>query len=124
MQTMLRGTDGSRTRPPRRRWWGPRARPVPDCRCRNAFGELGGEVEEVQLDVRGLSMDDQIGQTLARMEALPAGKRLRQIGPSILWPLLAMLETRGYRYRLVGRREDGIHMLIWSLVHEARMGPR
>lgn len=86
-----------------------------DCRCRNPFSELVDGVDEVVLDVSDLPWTGQIGRTLALMEELPAGARLRHVNSMISWPLLAALDTRGYRYRLVGRKEDGVHLLIWRL---------
>ena len=84
------------------------------CRCRNPFGEVGEGAEEQVLDVRGLPPEGQSGRTLERMEVLPAGARLRHINTLVPWPLFAMLETRGYRYRLVGRKEGAVHVLIWG----------
>jgi hypothetical protein len=90
------------------------------CRCRHPFGELADGVEEVVLDVRELPLKGQIGRTLASMEALPAGQRLRHVNSVVPWPLFAMLETRRYRYRLVDRKEGKVQVLIWPL---ARRGP-
>ena len=87
--------------------------PREECRCRNAFGDVE-EGAEVVLDVRELPQEGQTGRTLERMEVLPAGKRLRHVNTLIPWPLLAMLDTRGYRYRLVGRKEGAVHILIWG----------
>lgn len=116
-------TAPNRSLPPRRQrgrvWLGRLTRlfsePVTreECRCRNPFGEVG-EGAEVVLDVRGLSLEGQTGRTLERMEVLPADKRLRHINTLVPWPLLAMLETRGYRYRLVGRKEGAVQILIWG----------
>lgn len=85
------------------------------CRCRNPFGEVGEGTEEVVLDVRDLPLTGQEARTLERMEVLPAGARLRHINTLVPWPLFAMLETRGYRYRLVGRKEGAVHVLIWGV---------
>jgi hypothetical protein len=84
-----------------------------ECRCRNPFGEVGTGEEEV-LDVRELAPEGQIGRTLERMEVLPDGSRLRHINTLIQWPLLAMLEGRGHRYRLVGRKDGAVHIVIWG----------
>jgi hypothetical protein len=72
-------------------------------------------MEEAVLDVRDLPLEGQIGRTLASMEALPAGRRLRHVNSVVPWPLLAMLETRGCRYRLVGRKQGDVQILIWPL---------
>lgn len=112
----------------RRSWWkrrpGRAERATPEqatsgCRCRNPYGELLTSVEEVVLDVRELPLEGQIGRTLERMEVLPAGQRLRLVNALIPWPLFAMLDTRGYRYRLVGRKQGDFHVLIWSLAPPA-----
>ena len=102
-----------------RAWLGPLAHlftpaPPEGCRCRNPFSEVDDGAEEVVLDVRGLSLTGQSGRTLERMEVLPEGARLRHVNTLVPWPLLAMLEARGYRYRLVGRREGAVHVVIWG----------
>lgn len=109
----------------RRLWLGRGARVAPaartadeGCRCRNPFGELGDGREEVVLDVRDLPLKGQIGRTLAEMETLTAGRRLRHVNTLVPWPLFAQLEIRGYRYRLVGRKTGDVHVLIWPLVPE------
>src|SRR5690606_20190242 len=86
-----------------------------ECRCRDPYGEPATVGKEMVLDVRDLPMEGQVGHTLARMEVLPAGQTLRHINTLVPWPLLAMLDTRGYRYRLVGRKEGDVHILIWPL---------
>jgi predicted nucleic acid-binding protein len=109
-----------------RHWRRRGARVAPDssmvdagCRCRNPFGEPGDGGEEVVLDVRELPLSGQIGRTLAEMETLPAGRRLRHVNTVVPWPLFAQLEIRGYRYRLVGRKAGNVHVLIWPLAREA-----
>lgn len=84
-----------------------------DCAGRQPFGEASHPAPEVVLDTRDLPMIGEIGRTLASMEALPPGHRLRHVSHMVSWPLLAMLETRGYTYRLVGRQRDAVHLLIW-----------
>lgn len=86
-----------------------------DCRCRSPFGELKRETGEQVLDVRRLSLRGQIGRTLERMESLADGERLRHINHLVPWPLFAMLETRGYRYRLVENNPENVQVLIWRL---------
>ena len=87
--------------------------PRDGCRCSNPLGEVG-EGAELVLDVRGLSLEGQTGRTLERMEVLPADHRLRHVNTLVSWPLLALLDGRGYRYRLVGRKEGAVHILIWG----------
>lgn len=130
-----RDSAGARTDPNagrrrwRRMWLGRGGRLAPDravsagCRCRNPFGELKDDMEEVVLDVRDLPLTGQIGRTLARMEELPVGQRLRHVNSLVPWPLFAMLETRGYRYRLVGRKAGDVHVLIWSLAQQEKTAP-
>lgn len=86
-----------------------------DCGCRSPFGEIAAEAGEQVLDVRHLPMRGQIGRTLERMESLPEGERLRHINTLVPWPLFAMLETRGYRYRLAEQNSGNVQVLIWRL---------
>ncbi|HET7276281.1 MAG TPA: DUF2249 domain-containing protein [Longimicrobiaceae bacterium] len=86
-----------------------------DCRCRNAYGEIDANADEVVLDVRDLTLKGQIGRTLEQMEVLAPGQKLRHVNSIIPWPLFAMLETRGYRYRMVGREKGNINVLVWPI---------
>lgn len=70
---------------------------------------------EVLLDVRGLPENGRDGLTLARLESLAPGGRLRQLTTTVPWPLFAMLETRGYRYCLVERNPGNVQVVIWRL---------
>lgn len=83
-------------------------------RCRDPYGEVGQGTAEVVLDARELPIEGLEGRTLERMEVLPQGARLRLLSSLIHWPLFAMLETRGYRYRLVGRKDGAVHILVWA----------
>lgn len=85
----------------------------PPCRCRNPFGDLPGEREEILLDTRDLPMEGQIGRTLLIADSLSSRQRLRQVSQGISWPLAAMLEMRGFRYRIVRAGTDGAELLVW-----------
>ena len=85
----------------------------PPCRGRNPFGDLPDEGEEILLDTRDLPMEGQIGRTLLIADTLSSSQRLRQVGEEICWPLVSMLEIRGFRYRIVRAGRGGAELLVW-----------
>lgn len=91
---------------PRRDWTGP-------CRCRDPFTEPTAAMAEVLVDARELPLDEQISRTLSACAALPEGRRIRHVNASVPWPLLPMLETRGWTYRLLARENGTAEILIW-----------
>lgn len=102
-------------RPTRRRNLTPDRSVRSDCQCRHPYGDIVEVDREVLLDVRSLPLEGQVGRTLRQIELLRSGDKLRLVSSLLPWPLFAMLETRGYRYRLVGREAGNIQILIWSL---------
>ena len=65
------------------------------------------------LDTRDLPMEGQIGRTLLIADTLSSSQRLRQVGEEICWPLVSMLEIRGFRYRIVRAGRGGAELLVW-----------
>lgn len=120
-----RGADSqpARGRAGSGRWWRLPAgsRGVPDrkvhsrCGCRDPYGEFRDDAAEVVLDARRLPMAGRANRTLARMEGVNPGSRLRHVDEIIPWSLFPMLETRGYGYRIVSREAGDVQVLIWQL---------
>jgi hypothetical protein len=68
---------------------------------------------EIVLDVSGLPAPEPMETILSELDRLPPGRHLRVLHRRAPWPLLPMLDERGFRHRLRPCDNPGFEILIW-----------
>ncbi len=68
---------------------------------------------EILLDVSDLPAPEPMEAILSELERLPPGRHLRVLHRRAPWPLLPILDERGFRHRLRACAAPGFEVLIW-----------
>lgn len=91
----------------------------PPCRCREPLLDEGAKRRtEIELDMRNVDFQAQLGPVLQAVDALGDDERLRVRAKSMSWPLMAALQSAGERYQIVRREVGDVEFLVWRFYSE------
>ena len=77
------------------------------------MGDKISQGNEIELDVRGLQAPEPLVRILEALDALPSGSVLRVLHHREPFPLYAVLQEEGYRYRTGFAADGHIEITIW-----------